>query len=239
MWQQNSWWFCFFSLPLPFFLNSSLLLHPPKKTKPTILPQNLTQTYEYKAFSESWPALQENSLHEKQEADLSSRESRDGAEQKGTQPGESEAQTVLASSSYLLTVSSYSTDLWAGWASALPYLFLLLWISGNLVNYYTGQSEALRPHQSPVAGKWCKLPTSHQPRSANPPLLWPVSIPSLPPTTPWPRPGPVGPQARLAASYCAAENICQGIRGILVLRKVFNEKVNACLKKKKCWVDKS
>lgn len=33
-------------------------------------------------------------------------------------------------------------------------------------------------------------------------------------------------------SYCAAESICQEIRGILVLRKVFNEKVNACLKKK-------
>jgi len=51
------------------------------------------------------------SFHEKQEADLSSRESRDGAEQKGTELGESEAQTVLAASSYLLTVSSYSTDL--------------------------------------------------------------------------------------------------------------------------------
>lgn len=55
--------------------------------------------------------MQENSLPEKQEADLSSRESRDGAEQKGTELGESKAQTVLAASSYLLTVSSYSTDL--------------------------------------------------------------------------------------------------------------------------------
>lgn len=43
----------------------------------------------------------------------------------------------------------------------------------------------------------------------------------------------MGPQACLAASYCAAENICQGIRGILVLRKVFNEKVNASLSLKK------
>lgn len=49
--------------------------------------------------------LYRRTAQEKQEADLSSRESRDGAEQKGTELGGrewggSEAQTVLAASSY-------------------------------------------------------------------------------------------------------------------------------------------
>lgn len=117
-------------------------------------------------------------------------ESRDGAEQKGTELGESKAQKVPAASSYLLTVSSYSTDLWTRWASVLPYLFFLLRISVSLVNYDTGESEALR---SPVAGKWCKLPTSHQPllcQSTSPltcehPLPPPVPLP-------WGRWGPRG-----------------------------------------------
>lgn len=132
-------------------------------------------------------------------------ESRDGAEQKGTELGESKAQTVLAASSYLLTVSSHSTDLWTGWASALPYLFFPLRISGNLVNYYTGESEALQPRQSPVAGKWCKLPTSHQPRSANPPLLWPVSIPSLPPQPRDPALGHWGPRLGSCVLLCSRQ----------------------------------
>lgn len=154
--------------------------------------------------------------------------SRDGAEQKGTELGESEAHTVLAASGYLLTVSSNSTDLWAGWTSILPYLSFLLRIPVNLVNYCTGESKALHPRQSPAAGKWCKLPTSHQPRSANPPLLWPVKIPSLPqghcPEASRPQASWLGPTVQRKVLPRGEECFC--------FEKVFNEKVNAFLFKK-------
>lgn len=77
-----------------------------------------------------------------------------------------------------------STDLWTGWASVLPYLFFLLRISVSLVNYHTGESKALQPRQSPVAGKWCKLPNSHQP-----PLCQSTS--TLTCSCPLPPPGPL------------------------------------------------
>lgn len=204
-----------FHQPAPFFfLNSSLPLHPPKKTKPTILPQNLTQTYEYNALSESRPALWENRFQEKQEADLSSRESRDGAEQKATELG-----GKRSTESWLLLVTYWQfhliADLWTGWASVLPYLFSLLRISVNLVNYYTGESKALQPRQSPVQGNDVSFPPPTSPCSANPPLLWPVNIPPPPVPLPWGGRAP----GQLSVSYCATESICQGIRTIFCFEK--------------------
>ena len=59
-------------------------------------------------------------------------------------------------------------------------------------------------------------------------LLASPPSPHNPVTLPW----ATGAPGSEVVSYCAADSICQGIRGILVLRKVFNEKVNASLSKK-------
>lgn len=90
----------------------------------------------------------------------------------------------------------------------------------------------VRPYslaRAQLQGNDVSFPPPTSPRSANPPLLWPVNIPSLPQCH---CQGAAGPQACLTASYCEAQSICQRRRSIFVFRKVFNEKANASLFKK-------
>lgn len=113
---------------------------------------------------------------------------------------------------------------------AIPFLSFTNFC--QLVNYHTGESKALQPRQRPVAGKWCKLPTSHQP-----PLCQSTS--TLTCSHPLPPPGPLpwgwgAPGLPSCVLQCSTKYL-PGNKKYFCFQKVFNEKVNAYLKNNAKW----
>lgn len=228
MWQQNSWCLLFqLALPLPF-LNKILPSSSIPKTKPTILPQNLTQTYIHNAFTvRKLTSFRENGPSVKQEADLAT-EAGMGL-RAGNWWGESKAQTVLAASSYLLTVSSFIAQIYEQGEHWPCHTFLSFTESslGNLVkNWHTGK-WGLTASPEPSAGNDENPPAA---RSAISTLTRPASHPPSPPQPRDPAPRPVGAELTIQLCPTVQQKYCQGIRGVFGFESL-QWKTNASLSK--------
>lgn len=220
MWQQNSWWFCFFiSLPLPFFKILPSRCIPQRKPN---------QQY----FHKTWLRLMNIMLSVKADqlyrrtAFKRSRKLIWAAERAGM--GRSRKKLSWggkrSTESWMLLVTYWQFHLIAqiyergehlsGRTFSLFYESLSIWetiTQGKVRPYSLARAQ--------LQGNDVSFPPPTSPSSANPPLPWPVNTP-LPQSLPCRAPG------KLSVSYCATESTCQGMRSIFVLRKVFNEKAN-------------